>query len=85
VETTEKFPLLVATGFEGRQVTHTVLEIPAEGRPTRGGAAFIEITQDIPPVPEVTTMIEEARKAAMNALVSPDPGAPSIPSPQAAK
>jgi hypothetical protein len=83
IQTTSTLPLLLTTGFEGRQVTHAMVDLTPELRPRIAGARAVEITQNIPQVAELTTLISEAKHAASKVMPTPFPGVPAVPAPRA--
>jgi 2',3'-cyclic-nucleotide 2'-phosphodiesterase (5'-nucleotidase family) len=56
---------IVGTGFEGRQVGHMQLHIGDEGI-TSASAKMVEVVQNMPPVPELTTLVKKAAELKLN-------------------
>jgi 2',3'-cyclic-nucleotide 2'-phosphodiesterase (5'-nucleotidase family) len=80
---TDQVPLIVSTGYQGRQAVHAVVGLNDNRRVFMGGAQTVEITQDIPPMPDVTKLVDEAKKNSTAVIPTPRPGVPAIPSPSA--
>lgn len=56
---------IVSGGYEGRQVGFYLIEFDGK-KPVRSSNQFIEVVQSIPPAPEITSILDDARKAVLS-------------------